>query len=196
MSSSNEPSSKTSRNSQPSPPRPWIECGIPDGKYHSSPTLTSSTKLPPCASIAVMRAAVKHVGPLGGLVPMQFAHAAGVQPHVHPGDVSGYSELALGHLTGPSAGFEPDMRVREREAQVRQRAVIGRRRHEQVGVLAIPLEVARAGIGAPLTRSNWLRQAILGIRGCSCRCNTAGRDGQHFSTRDCIVAYLLLQRNS
>src|ERR1700730_7392151 len=56
LSSSKSPSSNTRRNSAPSGPRPWIECGIPGGKYHRSPTPTSSTKLRPCESIAVMRA--------------------------------------------------------------------------------------------------------------------------------------------
>jgi oxalate decarboxylase len=50
------PSSKTSRNSHPSGPRPWIEWGMPPAKYQRSPTPTSSTKLRPCGSIAVMRA--------------------------------------------------------------------------------------------------------------------------------------------
>jgi WD40 repeat protein len=36
-SSLKSPSSKTSRNSQPSPSRPWIECGMPDGKFHTPP---------------------------------------------------------------------------------------------------------------------------------------------------------------
>src|ERR1700730_8024473 len=46
-SSSKSPLSKTSRNSQPSGLRPWIECGTPPGKYQRSPTPTSSTKLRP-----------------------------------------------------------------------------------------------------------------------------------------------------
>ena len=56
LSSSKSPSSNTSRNSQPSGLRPWIECGMPHGKYQRSPTPTSSTKLCPWGSIAVMRA--------------------------------------------------------------------------------------------------------------------------------------------
>ena len=38
------PSSKTSRNSQPSPSSPWIECGMPDGKFQRLPSPTSSWK--------------------------------------------------------------------------------------------------------------------------------------------------------
>ena len=52
------PSSNTSRNSQPSsgPSSPWIEWGIPPGKYQRSPSPTSSMKVRPSWSTAVMRA--------------------------------------------------------------------------------------------------------------------------------------------
>ncbi len=50
------PSSKTSRNSVPSGSRPWIECGMPEGKFHRSPADTSATKLRPSWSKAVIRA--------------------------------------------------------------------------------------------------------------------------------------------
>ena len=50
------PPSNTSMNSQPSGPRPWIECGVPLGKYHRSFCFTSATKLLPSLSIAVIRA--------------------------------------------------------------------------------------------------------------------------------------------
>jgi hypothetical protein len=56
-------------------------------------------------------AAVQHVGPFGRLVPMQFANAAGVQAHVHPGDVLGNAEFALRDLPGPAAGFLPHMGI-------------------------------------------------------------------------------------
>jgi len=41
------PSSKMSRNSVPFSPRPCREWGTPLGKYHRSPFLRSSMKLPP-----------------------------------------------------------------------------------------------------------------------------------------------------
>ena len=44
------------KNSQPSGDSPWIECGIPDGKYQRSPLSTSATKLWPSLSTAVIRA--------------------------------------------------------------------------------------------------------------------------------------------
>ena len=111
-----------------------MECGMPDGKYQRSPTPTSSTKFRPCASTrGDARAAVQHVGPFGSLVPMQLAYAAGVQPHVHAGDVLGDAKLARGHLAGPAAGLQPHVRIGEREAQVRQRAVIGRGRESRSG---------------------------------------------------------------
>ena len=56
LSSLKFPSSKTSTNSQPSPSSPWIECGMPDGKFHRSPSPTSSWKAWPCSSTAVIRA--------------------------------------------------------------------------------------------------------------------------------------------
>src|SRR5438034_3007103 len=49
------PLSNTSRNSQPSS-KPWIECGMTEGKFHRSPSPTSSMKVRPCSSTAVMRA--------------------------------------------------------------------------------------------------------------------------------------------
>src|SRR5207237_6589200 len=62
------PSSNTSRNSPPSGASPWIECGIPGGKYHKSPSLVSPTKLFPSASMQVMR-----------VVPYSmYAHSAAV----------------------------------------------------------------------------------------------------------------------
>ena len=129
------------------------------------------------------RGAVEHVGPLRRLVPVQFAHAAGVEAHVHAGDGRRDAELAHGHLSRPPAGFQPHMRVGEREAQVRQRAVVGRRRDEQIGVLPIPLQVTRAGIGAAVagTARLWrvarLCVAPRGRRRDSSRCCS-----QHVST--------------
>src|SRR3984957_6619493 len=70
-------------------------------------------------------AAVKHVGPFSLLVPMQFANAAGVQAHIHAGNVFGNTEFSHSNLTGPAAGCQPCMSVREREAQIRKRALIG-----------------------------------------------------------------------
>ena len=50
---------------------------------------------------------VKHIGPFGRLVPMQFANAAGVKAHVHARDVLGNTEFSHGDLTGPATGFQP-----------------------------------------------------------------------------------------
>jgi hypothetical protein len=106
-------------------------------------------------------AAVYHVGPFGGLVPMQLAHAAGVEPHVDAGDLLGDAELALGDLAGPAAALEPHVRRRERKFQVRHRSVIGRRGHEDVGVLQLKRNVARPRIGAAPPRPHRLRRAPL-----------------------------------
>jgi hypothetical protein len=139
--------------------------------------------------------AVKHVGPLGGLVPMHLTHTAGIEPHVHTGDILGNAELARGHLTGPAARLQPHVRVGEREAQIRQRAVIGRGRDEQVGVLPVPHDVARAVIGAAVAGALGLRDGFAALRGCRCgrREEAPGRSRcQHVTTRDGIHAALSL----
>src|SRR3954468_7473322 len=72
-------SSKTSRNSQPSPSRPWTECGMPDGKFHRSPSPTSSWNARPSfIDGSDPRPALEHEGPLGRLVPVQLADPAGL----------------------------------------------------------------------------------------------------------------------
>jgi hypothetical protein len=92
---------------------------------------------------------------------MQFPHTAGVEPHVDAGDLLGDAEFALGDLTGPAAALEPHVRGRERELEVRHRAVVGRRRHEDVGVLQLDRDVARSRIGAAPPRPHRLRRAPL-----------------------------------
>ena len=79
---------------------------------------------------------VKHVGPFRLLVPVQLADAAGVQPHVHAGDGFRNAELACGDLARPAAARLPDMRVREGKPQIGRRSGIGRRRVQQVRILA------------------------------------------------------------
>src|ERR1700692_2856785 len=91
-------------------------------------------------------AAVKHVGPFALLVPMQFANAAGIQAHVHAGDVLGNAEFSHRDLTGPAAGFQPHMSVRKGEAQMGKRAEIGGGRNEQIGILPVTADVAWTGI--------------------------------------------------
>ena len=56
LSSEKPPSGNARTNSAPSGGRPWIECGTPEGKYQRSPGSTSSVKLWPSLSTAVMRA--------------------------------------------------------------------------------------------------------------------------------------------
>ena len=87
---------------------------------------------------------------------MQLANAAGVQAHVHAGNVLGNTEFSHGDLTGPATGCLPHMGVREREAQIGQRAVIGGRWNQQIGILPVAGEIARTGIGT----------AVSGALGC------------------------------
>src|SRR5258708_19088881 len=136
------------------------------------------------------RAAVEHVSPFGGLVPMKLAKGAGIEAHVDAGDVLGNPELPHRDLAGPAAGLLPHMRVREREAQIRQRPVIGRGWVEHVGVLQIPEEVARTGIGPATAGTLRLWHGLTGLRpghrrhgqyagGGSRRQNVTPRDSTH-----------------
>src|SRR5262245_54445726 len=59
--------------------------------------------------------AIKHVRPLGGLMPMQLAHAPAIEAHVHAGDILRHAEFARRYLTRPAARLEAHMGVRERE---------------------------------------------------------------------------------
>ena len=121
------------------------------------------------------RTAIQHVGPFGGLVPMELAHTAGVQAHVDAGDVFGDSELALGNLTGPAAALQSHVGLRKRKLQVRHGAVIGRRRHIDVRILQFERNVARSGIGAAASRTRRLRRTGRRI-GCLRICGGDGGD--------------------
>src|ERR1700761_2059041 len=90
--------------------------------------------------------AIQHIGPLGLLVPMQFADTAGVQPHFDPSQSRGDAELALRHLPCPAAVGLARMRIRERKTKVRQRALIRRWRIEHVGIFSVARGVAWAGV--------------------------------------------------
>ena len=160
------------------------------GKYQRSPTPTSSTKLRPCGvDRRDARGAVKHVGPFGLLVPMQLAHAAGVQPHVHAGDVLGDAKLARGDLAGPAAARLPHMRIGKGEAQIGHRPGIRRRRIDHIGVLPLANHVtgmrvraanagrpARLVVCHPMSVPSWPTQSPAWLRQLphsSARCGAA-----------------------
>src|SRR5215467_7044798 len=76
-----------------------MECGTPDAKYQRSSYPYVVDEVPPLrVDGRDSRAAVEHIGPFRGFVPVQFAHAAGIEAHVHPGDIFGDAELACRHL--------------------------------------------------------------------------------------------------
>lgn len=81
-----------------------MECGMPGAKI---PKIAHAHIVDEVAALRIDRrdvgAAAQHSGPLGGLVPMQLAHAAGIQAHVDAGDGRGDRQLPLGHLTRPAA---------------------------------------------------------------------------------------------
>src|SRR3954465_8095793 len=55
--------------------------------------------------------------PFGFLVPVQFADAAGIEPHVDAGDGSGDRQLQLGYFARPAAFAHFYVRVGEGEAR-------------------------------------------------------------------------------
>src|ERR1700728_2141367 len=93
------------------------------------PEITNANIVDKVSSLSIdrgdTRRSVQHVGPFGGLVPVQLPNAAGVQAHIHASDFLGDAEFSDCNLTGPTAGFLPHMRVGERKPQVGKRAVIG-----------------------------------------------------------------------
>ena len=139
------------------------------------------------------RRPIKHIGPLGGLVPMQLAHAAGIQTHVHAGDVLGDAKLAHRDLPGPAARREPHVGIIKRKAQVRQHAVIGRRRGDQIRVLTRTDGILRTGVGAAHAGAAGLRHRFAGLRadrGHRRRQGSGGGGCQHVATGDRIHGVL------
>jgi hypothetical protein len=108
---------------------------------------------------------------------MQLTHAARVESHVHARDVFGNAELAHGHLTGPTSGFKAHVGVGKGKAQVRQRAVIGGRGNQKIGILRVAREIARTGISSAVARPLGLRN--LGVRSRCCQ-ETAGRGSRQY----------------
>src|SRR5713226_3972218 len=90
---------------------------------------------------------VQHVSPFGLLVPMQLAHAAGIESHLNAGNRFRDTKLPHRHLTGPAAVRLSHMRVSKREAEVRRRAGIRGGRIEHVRVLTLAGCVVWGGIG-------------------------------------------------
>ncbi len=130
------------------------------------------------------RGAVEHVGPIRLLVPMQFPHAAGVEPHVHAGDAFGNAELSFGDLSRPAAAFLTDVRIRVGKAEVRQGAMIGGRRVDHVGILLLAQQVARSRVGpADAALAAWLDLVRDGPLGANERACADGGAGQNIASR-------------
>ena len=135
-SSEKSPLSNTSRNSVPFSPKPWRECGCPEGKYHRSPSLRSSMKEPPSVSSAVTRTSPakcqlpcgrqssrypltrKDVCPFGFLVPMEFANDTRFETHVDACDFLRCWQFADCRLPCPATLFDADVRIRETPGMV------------------------------------------------------------------------------
>ena len=91
------------------------------------------------------RASIQHERPLRGGVPMEFAHAAGGEPHVHAGHGLGDLEFAYRHLARPSALVQPLVTEgewifeRRHSARIRWRRIVG------IGILRVQQRVCGAG---------------------------------------------------
>lgn len=59
--------------------------------------------------MAVIRSPAQRDGPLGGVMPMEFANPARRKAHVHAGDISRDWEIFDGHLARPAAFLNPSM---------------------------------------------------------------------------------------
>jgi hypothetical protein len=73
---------------------------------------------------------ISHVRPLGGLMPMQLADAAGCQSHIDAGDGCGNCEVCLGHLPGPAAVLDAALHGVEGKLDLRHPANVGWRRRK------------------------------------------------------------------
>src|SRR6202048_238465 len=129
---------------------------------------------------------VKHVGPFGLLLPMQFADTAGVQPHLDACQSRGDAELALSDLPRPAAVGLACMRIRKRKTQVRQRPLVRRRRIEHVGIFSVAREIAWAWVASAKTWSAiglWHLRARLphGRGGCGQK-SASSTDGKNVTT--------------
>ena len=107
------------------------------------------------------RFARDHERPFGLLVPMQLAHAAGIEPHVDARDRGRGRQLALRDLARPAALAHFHVRVGERIMQVRDRAVVGFGRVDEIRVFPGDIRIARAQDGAALL-------PMIGSSGLSC----------------------------
>ena len=167
-SSSKSPSSNTRRNSHPSGPRPWIECGIPPGKYQRSPTPTSSTKLRPCGvDRRDAGRSVEHVSPFRLLVPVKLANAAGIEPHFTPAIAfETPSSRAVTWRVQPPLDCRTCASAKE-NLQIGQGCRIGRGRIEDVWVLSLAGHVAGTG-SVPPTPGARLARKLLGSVGGGC----------------------------
>src|SRR5438874_7151081 len=101
-----------------------------------------------------------YVAPLGFLVPVQLADAAGFKAHVYARDLRADRQLACRRLAGPAAGEDAVVRQRKRPLEIRHRAGVGSGRDQRVGVLALDGHVARANDGCAAVAHDRLGVAI------------------------------------
>ena len=110
------------------------------------------------------RPALEHEGPLGRLVPVQLADAAGLEPHVDQGEVGGRGYLADRRLPRPAAFPHLDVAVGEGPSQGRQRATVCRRRPEPVWTLRLTSWVSRTEGLSPFIATDRLGRVIASCK--------------------------------
>src|SRR5258706_2016749 len=107
---------------------------------------------------------VQHVSPFGLFVPMQLAHAAGVESHLNAGNRFRNTKLPLCHLTGPAAVGLAHMRVGKRETEVRRGAGIRGGRGEDVPAFSLAdFGVWGGGGSSYFRRPAWVKDLLAGL---------------------------------
>jgi len=88
---------------------------------------------------------------------MQLAHDARTEAHVHDRQLLHRRHFAHCHFAGPAAVLQAVVGKREGKMQVRNRAVVGQRRRENVRHLSLEGDIARPGDGGASTAVDGLR---------------------------------------
>ncbi len=106
------------------------------------------------------RVSVKHQGPLGSGVPMQFTDASGCQPHIDTRNRFRYGEFANRDLPRPSPVLHPFVREPEGVLKRLHSTCISGWRQEGVGILGVNCGIAPS---APIALA---RIRLLFLSGC------------------------------
>src|SRR5207302_966176 len=81
------------------------------------------------------RPALEHVGPFRRLMPMHLSYPAGLEPHVDARNLRRGRQFANSRLSAPAARRQMHVTIGKRPSQVPERAVVCRRRKNDVLIL-------------------------------------------------------------